>query len=88
MFNNTTTIFKFSAHNMNDTVWIGLFKDAGVFGWSDDRDMLAFQYFDDGQPDGQRGGVDENCAALYGVTHWWHDMPCNERFAFVCAKEM
>jgi hypothetical protein len=64
-----------------EEAWIGLNdrEDEGLFRWSDGT-PLDFDHWGPERP--LRPGQAEDC--VFNAPHGWHDVPCDERRAFIC----
>ncbi|XP_027145353.1 macrophage mannose receptor 1 isoform X2 [Larimichthys crocea] len=64
--------------------WIGLTVDFDkTYGWMDGS-PVAFQRWDENQPDFQNN--DENCVAMTTSMGFWHDYTCGMEFKSICKR--
>ncbi|KAG8014276.1 Macrophage mannose receptor 1 [Nibea albiflora] len=76
-------IWKQIVRNYGD-FWIGLTVDLDkTFGWMDGS-PVAFQRWDEDQPDFQNN--DENCVVMTTSMGFWHDYNCGMEFRSICKR--
>jgi len=63
-----------------ESAWIGL---RSSWKWSDGS-KSSFRYWSNKEPN---GGELEDCAAVdFGISGYWQDWPCAQRFPFICFR--